>query len=86
MMALYTYDNDREPNASSCTGNCLNNWPALKAAATDTPTGDWTIVTRDDGTKQWAYKGKPLYYFAQDKTPDDKIGDGRGGVWHIARQ
>jgi ankyrin repeat protein/predicted lipoprotein with Yx(FWY)xxD motif len=85
MMALYTYDNDREPNASSCTGNCLTNWPALEAAATDSPMGDWTVVTRGDGTKQWAYKGKPLYYFAQDKTPDDRIGDGRGGVWHLAR-
>ena len=27
--------------------------------------GDWTIVTRDDGGKQWAYKGKPLYDFQQ---------------------
>ena len=84
-MALYTYDNDKEPNKSACMGNCLNNWPALKAAATDKDMGDWKVITRDDSTKQWAYKGKPLYYFAQDKAPGDKVGDGRGGVWHLAK-
>jgi predicted lipoprotein with Yx(FWY)xxD motif len=85
MMSLYTFDNDKEPNKSSCTGGCLTNWPALKAGAADKDMGDWKVITRDDGTKQWAYKGKPLYYFAQDKNPGDKTGDGRGGVWHLAK-
>lgn len=84
-MTLYTFDNDKEPNKSACAGNCLNNWPVLKAEATDKDMGDWKIVTRDDGTKQWAYKGKPLYYFAMDKAAGDKLGDGRGMVWHIAK-
>ena len=84
-MSLYTFDNDKEPNKSSCTGGCLTNWPALKAQASDKDMGDWKVITRDDGTKQWAYKGKPLYYFLQDKAPGDKIGDGRGGVWHLAK-
>ena len=43
------------------------------------------VITRDDGTKQWAYKGKPLYYFSMDKAAGDKAGDGRGMVWHIAK-
>ena len=85
MMSLYTFDNDREPNRSSCTGTCLTNWPALEADASDRNTGDWTVVTRDSGAKLWAYKGKPLYYFAQDKAPGDALGDGRGGAWHLAR-
>jgi predicted lipoprotein with Yx(FWY)xxD motif len=42
------------------------------------------VITRDDGTKQWAYKGKPLYYFSMDKAAGDKAGDGRGMVWHVA--
>jgi predicted lipoprotein with Yx(FWY)xxD motif len=83
-MTLYTFDNDKEPNKSACTGNCLNNWPALKAGATDKDMGSFTVITRDDGTKQWAYKGKPLYYFAMDKAPGDKAGEGRGMVWHVA--
>jgi predicted lipoprotein with Yx(FWY)xxD motif len=84
-MSLYTFDNDKEPNKSACAGNCLNNWPALKAAATDKDMGDWKVITRDDGTKQWAYKGKPLYYFAMDKAAGDKLGEGRGMVWHLAK-
>jgi predicted lipoprotein with Yx(FWY)xxD motif len=84
-MTLYTFDNDKEPNKSACAGNCLNNWPVLKAAATDKDMGDWKVITRDDGSKQWAYKGKPLYYFAMDKAAGDKVGDGRGMVWHIAK-
>jgi predicted lipoprotein with Yx(FWY)xxD motif len=84
-MTLYTFDNDKEPNKSACAGNCLNNWPVLKAEATDKDMGDWKVITRDDGTKQWAYKGKPLYYFVMDKAAGDKLGDGRGMVWHIAK-
>jgi predicted lipoprotein with Yx(FWY)xxD motif len=84
-MSLYTFDNDKVPNKSACAGNCLNAWPVLKADAGDKDMGDWTVITRDDGSKQWAYKGKPLYYFAMDKAPGDKLGDGRGMVWHLAK-
>ena len=84
-MTLYTFDNDKEPNKSACAGNCLNNWPVLKAEASDKDMGDWKVITRDDGSKQWAYKGNPIYYFAMDKAPGDKVGDGRGMVWHIAK-
>ena len=84
-MSLYTFDNDKEPNKSACAGNCLMNWPALKAEASDKDLGEWKVITREDGSKQWAYKGKPLYYFAMDKMPGDKVGDGRGMVWHLAK-
>jgi predicted lipoprotein with Yx(FWY)xxD motif len=46
--------------------------------------GSWTVVTRDDGSKQWAYKGKPLYFWKDDKKPGDVDGDNRGNVWHVA--
>jgi predicted lipoprotein with Yx(FWY)xxD motif len=36
--------------------------------------GDWTVVTRDDGAKQWAYKSKPLYSFAKDAAGGDATG------------
>ena len=55
------------------------------AAAADKDAGDWKIITNADGSKQWAYKGKPLYYFVMDKNPGDKLGEGRGMVWHIAK-
>ena len=47
--------------------------------------GDWTVVTRDDGAKQWAYKAKPLYTFAKDTKAGDVSGDGfLNGAWHVA--
>lgn len=57
----------------------------LKAESTDTKTGDWTVITRDDQTSQWAYKGDPVYTYKDDKKAGDKTGDGKGGVWHIIK-
>jgi predicted lipoprotein with Yx(FWY)xxD motif len=84
-MTLYTFDNDKTPGQSSCSGNCLRNWPALVAAADAKPMGDWTVISRDDGSKQWAYKGKPLYTFIKDAKAGDNTGDNVGNVWHTAR-
>ena len=47
--------------------------------------GNWSVITRDDGTKQWAYKGKPLYTWAKDTKPGDVTGDGFNNVWHVAQ-
>jgi predicted lipoprotein with Yx(FWY)xxD motif len=82
-MTLYVFDRDAA-GKSNCNGQCANNWPPFAAAAGAAPSGDWTIVTREDGNKQWAYKGKPLYDFAKDTKPGDAGGEGVNNVWHIA--
>lgn len=83
--ALYTFDKDMH-GKSACTGGCATNWPPLMAAAGAKPLADWSVITRDDGNAQWAYKGKPLYIFAKDTTPGMSNGDGfLNGAWHIAR-
>lgn len=85
-MTLYTFDKDTTPSKSACNGPCAQNWPPLAAKADAKPMGDWTVVTRDDGSKQWAYKGKPLYTFAKDKKPGDTTGDGfLNNAWHAAK-
>jgi predicted lipoprotein with Yx(FWY)xxD motif len=77
---------DATPGKSACNGPCAQNWPPLAVAANAKPMGDWTVVTRDDGSKQWAYKGKPLYTFAKDKKPGDTTGDGfLNNAWHAAK-
>jgi len=43
------------------------------------------VITRDDGQRQWAYKGKPLYGWAKDSKPGDRTGDGFNNVWRLAR-
>jgi predicted lipoprotein with Yx(FWY)xxD motif len=85
-MTFYTFDKDATPGKSACNGPCAQNWPPLAAKAGAKPMGDWTVVTRDDGSKQWAYNGKPLYTFAKDKKPGDTTGDGfLNNAWHAAK-
>ena len=84
-MTLYTFAKDA-PGVSNCNDNCAKNWPPLMAAADAMPVGEWTIVTRADGTRQWAHKGMPLYGWIKDAKPGDKTGDGFNNVWHAAKQ
>ena len=84
MMTLYTFAKDA-PGVSNCYDNCAKNWPPLAAAADAKAMGEWTVVTRKDGTKQWAYKGMPLYTWVKDAKPGDVSGEGMGnGAWKIA--
>ena len=83
---VYTFDKDTAGNGKSvCNDQCAQNWPPVAAKASDAASGDWSIVTRDDGSKQWAYKGAPLYTFAKDAKPGDATGDNRGNVWHVVK-
>lgn len=86
-MTLYTFDRDTAGSGKSvCNGPCAQNWPPFSAAAYDSGSGDnWSVIVRDDGTRQWAYKGKPLYFWAKDQKPGDRTGDGFNGVWRLAR-
>lgn len=85
-MTLYTFDKDAAGSGKSlCNGPCATNWPPLFAMDSDMASGDYSIVMRDDGKKQWAFKGKPLYYWAKDQKPGDKTGEGFNNVWHTAK-
>lgn len=85
-MTLYTFDRDTAGSGKSvCNGPCATNWPPLMAADADKASGDFSIITRDDGSKQWAQKGKPLYYWAKDAKPGDKTGDGFNKIWQTAK-
>lgn len=85
-MTLYVFDKDPQGAGKSlCNGPCAANWPPLLASETDTASGDFSLVVRNDGRKQWAYRGKPLYYWIKDTRPGDRTGDGVNQVWHTAR-
>ncbi|WP_448203049.1 COG4315 family predicted lipoprotein [Azospirillum sp. sgz302134] len=83
-MTLYVFDRD-SGGKSACNGQCATNWPPLAASADAKPSGDYSVVTRDDGTRQWAYKGKPLYTWSKDSKVGDTTGEGVNNVWHVAR-
>jgi predicted lipoprotein with Yx(FWY)xxD motif len=65
---LYTFDKDNA-NKSNCSGGCLAAWPAFTVANASLAGGDFSVVVRDDGTQQWAFQGKPLYFFSGDASP-----------------
>jgi predicted lipoprotein with Yx(FWY)xxD motif len=85
-MTLYVFDRDTMGSGkSACNGQCAALWPPLTASASDQPSGEWTIVVRDDGSRQWAYKGKPVYYWVRDTKPGERSGDGFNNAWRLAR-
>jgi len=85
-MTLYTFDKDAVGAGTSvCNGPCATNWPPVTAGADAKASGDWTIITRDDGAKQWAYKGKPVYLWSKDAKPGDMTGDNFNNVWHVVK-
>ena len=83
---VYTFDKDTVGSGkSACNGPCAQLWPPVAAQAADAASGDWSVVTRDDGSRQWAYKGWPLYTYAKDAKPGDKSGDKFKDVWHVVK-
>jgi len=83
-MTLYTFAKDT-PEQSNCNGACAQQWPPLVAATGAPAMENWTIVTREDGSRQWAYRGRPLYAWIKDTKPGDLTGEGvANGAWKIA--
>ena len=86
-MTLYTFDKDAAGSGkSTCNGPCAALWPPLMAGATDQNSGAYSVVTRDDGSRQWAYKGKPVYFYKPDQKAGDRTGDNFRDVWHIIKE
>jgi predicted lipoprotein with Yx(FWY)xxD motif len=81
---LYTFAKDA-PGKSYCNAGCAAAWPPFIVANPALADGDFSIVARDDGSKQWAYKAKPLYFYAADTQPGDAKGEGKGGVWFATK-
>ncbi len=83
-MTLYTFKKDGH-DKSNCVDKCAVNWPPFAAPADAKASGHWSVVSRADGTKQWAYKGKPLYTWTKDHKPGETTGNGfLNGAWQVA--
>ncbi len=81
---LYTYDKDT-PGKSDCTLLCAAAWPPLMVQKGEKAGAGWTVITRANDAKQWAYKGAPLYTYRLDVKAGATTGDGVGGEWHLAK-
>lgn len=83
-MTLYTFDKD-QGGQSACYDDCATAWPPYIAAEGEALGDGWTQVSRSDGSMQWAYDGKPVYFYVEDTAPGEAKGDGKGGVWHVLK-
>ena len=64
--SVYTSDADAS-GKSNCTGKCLADWNPVLAPQTARSRGEWSVVERSPGIKQWAYRGKPLYTYVHER-------------------
>jgi predicted lipoprotein with Yx(FWY)xxD motif len=86
-MTVYLFTKDTG-GSSVCNGDCAVAWPPVPATGDDTAgTGvdaaKLGSITRDDGTQQLTYAGKPLYYYAADNAPGDTKGQDVNDVWYV---
>jgi predicted lipoprotein with Yx(FWY)xxD motif len=85
-MTAYTFISDKDDGKSVCNGSCARKWPPLMPAANaPAPKGPFGLISRDDGSKQYTWKGKPLYSYAEDKKPGDTTGHEVGRSWFIVQ-
>jgi predicted lipoprotein with Yx(FWY)xxD motif len=84
-MTLYYFERDDSGNKSTCDGKCAEIRPPLPAPANAVATGDFTVITRSDGSKMWAYRYRPLYTSQLDAAPGDVKGDSPTQAWRLAR-
>jgi predicted lipoprotein with Yx(FWY)xxD motif len=84
---LYFFANDlARANASTYSGAA---WPAfdVQSPVVDTglSAGDFGRFDRGGGVYQTTWKGRPLYYYANDSSSAPTAGEGLGGRWFVAR-
>lgn len=84
-MTVYTFDNDKSPGVSMCNGPCAALWPPLLVGGGEQPAAPYSVVTRVDGSRQLAYKGKPLYFYKGDQKAGERSGDNFKDIWHIVK-
>ena len=83
---LYSFTNDKnKPGGSACNDGCATAWPPLLADKDAKASGQYSLVTRDDKSKQWAYRGMPLYRWANDSVAGDTTGEDIKSVWYVAQ-
>ena len=82
--SLYTYKHD-PMGKSDCSGRCARKWPPVMVNG-ELPAGsDLSVIDRKDGSRQIAYRGRPLYRWIKDKQPGQVTGHNLGEVWFVAK-
>jgi predicted lipoprotein with Yx(FWY)xxD motif len=64
--SVYAYDKDTAEK-SMCNADCARTWIPVTAPAMASAQGEWSIIERSPGVRQWAFRQKPLYKYALDQ-------------------
>ncbi len=83
--SIYTWDKD-PAGKSVCTGDCARTWHPVLAPAAAQPQGEWSIIQRAPGERQWAFRKKPVYTYAQDLGRESIAGDDMPGWRNVYTQ
>ena len=81
-LTLYVFDSDLGASGSTCNDGCATTWPPVVVAdgEVDNIPG-LSLITRDDGSSQAAFKGRPLYFYANDTAAGDTNGQAVDYAW-----
>jgi predicted lipoprotein with Yx(FWY)xxD motif len=72
-----SYNDAKAQGTEPCQGDCTTTWKPILAPAKAQAGGFWEVVARTDGSRQWAFKGSPVYSYVGDKVPGDIEGNNR---------
>lgn len=84
---LYAFKGEVMKDHESCQEHlkpCVSTWLPFPAPAMAAAVGEFSAVTRTDGTRQWAFRGRPLYRYVDDRQPGDAEGEGQDPMWEVA--
>jgi len=81
-LTLYVFDSDLGTSGSTCNDECATTWPPVVVddAEVDNIPG-LSLITRDDGSSQAAFKGRPLYFYANDTAAGEANGQAVNDAW-----
>jgi uncharacterized surface protein with fasciclin (FAS1) repeats len=86
-LTLYAFDSDLGSAGSTCNDSCATNWPPVLVTDGEVSNiSGLSLVTRDDGSFQAAYKGRPLYFYSGDTELGDTNGQGVNGWWKVDQE
>lgn len=82
---LYAFDGDAARDGQTCSDRgCEMRWLPAAAPALALDVGDFSVVSRVDGSGQWAWRGRPLYRYHGDLLPGDAHGRAADERWRMA--
>jgi predicted lipoprotein with Yx(FWY)xxD motif len=83
--SVYSYEGDTA-DSSSCRADCLAKWKPVLAPSLARAQGEWSLLERSPGERQWVFRGKPLYTYILDSGTWSQQGSDEPGWENVFTQ